>query len=359
MAIVACLLLVVYGCTPDAGASTSSSTTVSDAKNALVLVAMADGSLAAVDVAGKNSSHARVLLSHVAPAAGAHVLARAGKTVFALAARQVVAVSLADGPERVIWRTELPSESGRVGAIAVGPVSGRIYVVGVQGGSLALTTIESTGSDVGVRELRPADGHDWWPYEAVASPDERSVFVSYHGKDTTGVDQYPLMANGAGCETRQRPASLTCLPGHGHIQWFGRDLFVATGMSAIERIAPSQGESRRYETTLANNHLMEFAIDRGQARVFAAGSCGYSGGLVAIDIRTGRVDRLGSAGIGAGAICGERIAITADLIILTRTAKPVPQEDRPGALLVLDRIGRVVAHVALPSEATDLLVVPR
>ena len=323
-----------------------------------VVVALADGSLAAIDVRGTSTTPARTVLPSSQPAAGAQPLAVRNSTVFVLSADAVRAVSVANGDAKPLWSAALPPDSGRVGVITAGPRSGRVYIVGVHNGAPVSTTLDPTGKLIGTRELRTADGRDWSPYQVLTTADERALLVSYHGSDTTGVDVYPLTGDGPTC-ARARPTNAsTCLPGHGHAEWFGGELLVATGMNEIQRIRADQSSGGTYDTTLAGNHLMEFTIDPSTQQLFAAGSCGYSGGLVIVELQTGDARRLASSGVGAGATCGEHVAVTPKAIILTRTANPVPDARLPGALLVLDRTGTRVDTVTLPSEPVHLAVVP-
>ena len=39
---------------------------------------------------------------------------------------------------------------------------------------------------------REAEGHDWLVYQAAVSGDERDLFISYHGVNTTGIDRFTV-----------------------------------------------------------------------------------------------------------------------------------------------------------------------
>lgn len=62
----------------------------------------------------------------------------------------------------------------------------------------------------------------------------------------------------------------------------------------------------RWCTRLARNHLMRLAYDAASRRVFALGSCFYTGGLARIDLHGGRQWRRGISTDGRPSICGER-----------------------------------------------------
>jgi hypothetical protein len=101
---------------------------------------------------------------------------------------------------------------------------------------------------------------------------------------------------------------------------------------------------------------MEFAIDRAGDRLVAAGSCGYVPGFAVVAYSTGIRQLLNRS----QSICGETLAfVGGDVVIVGKTALPVPDPDREGQLLRIDaQRGAITGSHRTASEPTDLLVVP-
>jgi hypothetical protein len=72
--------------------------------------------------------------------------------------------------------------------------------------------------------------------------------------------------------------------------------------------------AERWPTRLTSNHLMRFASDATNGRIFALGSCLYAGGLARIDSERGLRWRRGMA---SPRLCGERISVHGGSVILT------------------------------------------
>ena len=102
--------------------------------------------------------------------------------------------------------------------------------------------------------------------------------------------------------------------------------------------------------------LMEFGIAAGIGRLYAVGSCGYTGGLAAVDLATHRTQVLAPSRT-PGVICGERIAAIGDgsLLVVAETAIPVPTLV-PGALVVLSSDGKTLRTIKTSAEPIDLLL---
>lgn len=122
---------------------------------------------------------------------------------------------------------------------------------------------------------------------------------------------------------------------------------------------------RRFDSQLEGNHLMEFALDQRQSRLFAIGSCGYSGGLSRLDLSSATITLFGypaprevDVDGNRQGICGERVSVGSALVAVAKTQRPVPVADRRGQLLFVAAESGELAHsVPLPSEPVDVLSV--
>ncbi len=112
----------------------------------------------------------------------------------------------------------------------------------------------------------------------------------------------------------------------------------------------------QYDLHLEGNHLVEFGIATGIGRLFAVGSCGYTGGLAAVDLATHQTQVLAPSRT-PGVICGERIVALGDgsLLVIAKTGMPVPSLV-PGALVVLSGDGKTLRTIKTSAEPIDLLL---
>jgi len=112
----------------------------------------------------------------------------------------------------------------------------------------------------------------------------------------------------------------------------------------------------QFDMRLEGNHLMEFGIAADVGRLYAVGSCGYTGGLAAVDLST-RETTVFAPSRTPGAICGERIAALGDgsLLVVAKTEWPVPSL-APGALVVLSGDGKTLRTIKTSAEPIDLLL---
>jgi hypothetical protein len=259
-------------------------------------------------------------------------------------------------------------------SLALGPRSGQLYLFGnrhqAAGQAAVVAVVDPASGTIRSRwTIRPASGRTWLVYRGVVSDDERRLVVSYHGPDTTGAD---VLTNTGG---RLRRCAAAAPPGAGCLADVHGDIILASGRLLATTGDPRQVEAwtldgrlrARWDSGLSGNHLTELAVNAATRRLYAIGSCGYTGGLSVIDLDRGRARRLAAptpGGGGAGApqppICGERIETgPGDLLSVARTSRPVPNPQSPGALLLIDaRDGRLLHTVSTPSEPVDLLVAP-
>jgi hypothetical protein len=276
-------------------------------------------------------------------------------------------------------------------SLALGPQTGRVFLFGNAGevvrppglDSLAPRQVSvvvavldpARGLVVDSWTVRPTDGHDWRVYQGAVSTDERQLFVSYHGPDTTGIDRFDLAPDGPHrCPDAALPGR-GCLDGHGGFALHQDGLLAATGTPVVVELDQTDAVRRGLDTALTGNHLMEFVVDEAVQRLYAVGSCGYAGGFSAVSLHGAGVPTTPTVPgewawiatpeppprLRRGGACGERLALGgANLLVVGKTQQPVPQSGRLGALLMLDpSSGDVTSTVPTPSEPIDVLVAPR
>jgi hypothetical protein len=114
---------------------------------------------------------------------------------------------------------------------------------------------------------------------------------------------------------------------------------------------------------------MEFATDPEKTRLYAVGSCAYAPGLSVLDLNAGGAPVTLEGGfrllenpkspiLRVQNVCGERLAVTRDsIVVIAQTKRPVPDAGLPGALLVINgKSGELVRTIRTPSEPVDVLV---
>jgi hypothetical protein len=306
-------------------------------------------------------------------------LGRNGDTLVALVpwtpkARQVVAVLDAE-TLRVRARLRLP-RGVAFRSLVTGSESGRLYIFGnrpakrrppAPQGAVVTVLDPRRGAVLSAWNVRRADGRSWWVLDGAVSQDERRLYLSYHGgcseSDvcTTGADWLDISGGRARRCRRQPYPHSGCLGRvHGTVAVYAGSLIATTGGARIVRIDGQGRVARTWRSGIPRNHLMQFALDRKQGRLYAIGSCGYSGGLTQIDLKAGRARVTGypSSSTSDG-VCGERIAVgPRSLVAAARNPEPVPQGS-PSRLLVLDgQTGRMIRSLVLPVETIDLVVAP-
>lgn len=288
-----------------------------------------------------------------------------GTTVYVLvrdSKRPSIAV-VAAASGRLRTRISLPAGLD-ARSLVVGARSGTLYVLGNREGtrpnqvegleaSAQLLVIDPAAGRVRKRiEIRPLDGRDWFVNSAAVAPDERTLYVSYHGPDTTGADWIALPALRR-CRRSLRP-SAGCLPDdlHGHLLPLAAGGFVAaTGSPRLVRYDGSTRLTAKLDTQLAGNHLMDFAVNKREDVVAAVGSCVYRPGLALLELRSGQ-SRLSTHDRD---VCGERIAFAGNKLVIGRNAETVAST-RPGTILVVNPAsGGIAGSLRTPAEVVDLL----
>lgn len=308
-------------------------------------------------------------------------LSRDGDTLFALVpwtpkTRQVVAVI---DPETLRRRTRLRLPRGvAFRSLVVGSRSGWLYVVGNQParrrtpapqGAVVAVLNPRSGAVRSIWNARSADDRFWWVLDAAVSQDERRLYFSYHGGCdpeteqlcTSGADRLDITRDGARrCRRQPHPATGCLARVHGGVEAYAGGLIATTGGVRIVQIDRRGRVARTWRSGIPRNHLMQFALDRRRDRLYAIGSCAYSGGLSRIDLETGRARVTGYPSSNSpDGVCGERIAVgPRSLLAVARNPGPVPQGSRSRLLLLDGNTGRVMHSVAVPVETIDLVVAP-
>lgn len=300
---------------------------------------------------------------------GNHLLApsRDGRTLYALApsdppgADHLAIIDTASVGIRA--RYALPIGMA-FSALAVGPVTGRLYLFGAPThgrGALVAVIDPRTGRVLARWTVHRGDTGDWFVYQGAVAPDERALYLSYHGSDTTGIDRLVLTGQGLRpCLSANQP-HVGCIRTHGGFALFGPGLLATTGEGPIEEIDGAGRVARRFDPRLPGNHLTEFALDARAGWIYVVGPCGYGGGLSVVTVATARTRVLipTSSPGQAPTFCGERFALgPQNLLAVGRTEVTIPQLGLPGAVLVVDaRTGAIRRTVITPAEPVDVFVV--
>ena len=269
---------------------------------------------------------------------------------------------------------ELPAGT-TYGSLATGPATGRVYLFGNRAGGVVVTVLDpATGAEVTSWTAREADGHDWLVYQGAVAPDERTLYISYHGRDTTGIDRFAVTPDGLSRCGSANPPGVGCIDAHGGLAVDDGGLLVATGSRVIRKV-DADGVAREALDTGLEDHLLEFVVDYRAGRLYAVAACDVGGGFSAVDVRgTGVLAPPATPGdwswevppepplvatVGSQA-CGARLALgPSPLLVVGRTALPVPRP-APGELLIVDvRSGEVVRSVPTPAEPVDVLAIAR
>jgi hypothetical protein len=200
-------------------------------------------------------------------------------------------------------------------SLAVGPVTGRIYVFSNRDAGPDRGPTKGPPSDADITVLAPdlstviyaqtvrkADGFDWYVYEGAVDSSETHVLLSYHGPDTTGVDLISVEGNQVvdPCQA----LGLGCIQSHGGFLVTPARLYLATGSAPILETTPSGDPVGETNTGIQNEHIMELTLDSSGERIFISGSCLYSGGLFEVDLKSNQTLTLARQG---SQVCGERV----------------------------------------------------
>jgi hypothetical protein len=181
--------------------------------------------------------------------------------------------------------------------------------------SAVLTQLDAASGEKRVTiAVRPPDGHSWWIYWGAAPGDASRVALSYHG-GTSGADW--VDASGTELRPCQIPGPrpfLGCLPdAHGMIEPYGVGWIAATGGESLVQYGNHGNVLRTLHTGLRRDHVMNFAFNMDQSRLYVLSSCLYGrDGLRRVSL-SGGLSRLVRA-----KICGESLAIARTALVVRR-----------------------------------------
>lgn len=282
-----------------------------------------------------------------------------GRTLWALSVTGQRLVALA--PTTLAIRRSIafaPTEVPR--ALVVGRRTGRLYVAYTVDHPVPkrrdhpkdarLRILDPSGTRrLSDTVVRPAGRRSWWVYALAVDEEERRVYMSYHGSDTTGLDT--LNISDRRLTRCRRPGYLVCWgQPHGMVAVVGDKVYTATGAPWIGEYARDGTLRRRLETDLGNVHLMEFAVTPGGDELYAASSCQLGSSFARIDLASGE------ATTSSTPACGSAIAATRSSAILGSIRMADADPKRRGKLLVVDpSTGAITRQHATPSEPTDVL----
>jgi hypothetical protein len=352
----------VVSATPSQPADAPPSGTIAASNNARVFSLLANNHLLVADIM---SGAVLVELTLAAPApvpSGVHGMAldRDGRTLFVLVtgANERATIATVDTATLQVAATLDPGASLEYHGLAIGPRTGRLYLFANHGGDAVVRILDPVGRQEPQTWLAHASGgRTWRVYQGAVTADESALYLSYHGPDTTGIDRFEIQPIGLlRCNIVTFPDS-GCLRTHGSFALHDGALIAATGDSPVLALDPVSGARRgEYDLKLEGNHLTEFGIAGGIGRLFAVGSCGYTGGLATVDLASHQTHLLAPSRT-AGVICGERIAALGDgsLLVVAKTAIPAPSL-APGALVVLSSDGKTLRTIKTSAEPIDLLL---
>jgi len=316
-------------------------------------------------------------------------LSRDGRRLFALAPgtpERVVVLDVATFATLASY--PLPPGDDIVRSLLVGPATGRLYLVGNRAAPGSPTPATSAGMEqsaagvvvtvldpdggrvVATWTARAAAGHDWFVYQAALAADERQLFLSYHGTDTTGIDRFALTETGLARCTSAGPPNVGCLRAHGPFALYGDGLLLQHGDESLIYATDQEGQVRRtFDTQLVGNHMVALAVDARAERLYAVGDCSYVPGYSVLDLSadgpptttaTPATPFIAPTAGDGPPPCGSQLALgPAGLVVVGQSARPEPDPLLPGKLLLLDgRTGGVDRTVVTPAAPIDVLVVP-
>lgn len=270
-------------------------------------------------------------------------------------------------------------------SLTVGPKTGLLYLFGNQpvgkeihnfGGryraeeAIVAVLNPKSGKILKSKTIRKAhNGRDWFVYTGTVSPDEKLLFVSYHGTNTTGIDWIKNQPKGLNRCQAHSPAGQGCIYAHGNVEVYKGKLLATLGdPPKVEETGQTGGIIKKWNTRLKGDHLMEFALNKPAGHLYAIGSCGYTGGLSRVDLKTGRVKLLAptrtglaSSSVQQQAVCGDWVVNgEGSLLVVGKISGNSAQAGTPGSLLLVDgESGRKLRAVTTPAEPVDALILPR
>jgi hypothetical protein len=137
----------------------------------------------------------------------------------------------------------------------------------------------------------------------------------------------------------------------------------ATGTKTILEVNRKGNIIRRLDTGLEGNHLMQFVLNHDNSKLYSVGSCGYAKGYSALNLSTGKIEKLrkvetnketSPGSLSDELPCGEFVELVSESILAVgKTMRTVPQ-DIEGAITFIDiNTANIIRKITLPSEPVD------
>lgn len=270
---------------------------------------------------------------------------------------------------RIARRLRLPADSRTTPTAVVSPEPDRVVVIGERrtaaGGRIPVGWVVQvpSGDVVAHWSIPKPPGFNWTPLDAAVAAGSNRLYISYHGGCngsggcTTGVDAVSWQSGELLCRGGRMPGT-GCIAGlHGEVA--AMEASVLGTIAEHQSIARADADGQiveRWPTELARNHLMRFAYDQAGERIFALGSCLYTGGLARIDVQAGLRWRRGAAGPGQPGLCGERIAARDGDVAFS--AGPEFAGSSESEITIVDASnGQVRARLPTDAPVADLVLV--
>jgi len=247
-----------------------------------------------------------------------------------------------------VHQTTVIADSPAYPHLVVGPSTGRLFLASLTGFRIAVLDPRNPK-----RVLRYSSSRDPSVYQSVMwfdiTPNERRLFVSYHGA-ATGVDWLDLNSLGAvACnEYIAQPPRIGCASAHGRVTPYRGGLVAATGRKLV-LINENGFDYASFETGLGPTHFMEFAVDTVSRTAYGISECGGGGGIGRIFLEP-PTDRPTSNRVMAPTVCGSRVVHSEDGQLLAVASNSQIS-------LVDAQTGTVLRTITAPGRVIDLLLV--
>lgn len=250
-------------------------------------------------------------------------------------------------------------------AIAIGSQTDRIFVFGDRpdgaGRAPYIAVLDPSARHLlRLVRVRHAKGLDWRVFAGAISLDERTLYVSYHGTNTTGIDA--LTAHGRSWLRCASAANAACVPdAHGAVAVRqDGDLVATTGDPPDLIDIHGKRVAHRWRTKLARNHLTELTLDVAGDTAYAIGSCAYTGGISKVVLHGAAPAKVLQPPATAGApatLCGERATVTPTrtLIVARGAAPSLTAAASPALLVVSTQTGRLLEMIPVLAAPVDVL----
>ncbi len=263
--------------------------------------------------------------------------------------RDATAIVRMDLADYVVQQTSVISDSIPYPWLAVGPRSGRLFIASGIGFRIAVVA-PARASTVS----RYSAQRDTALYRQVTwfgiSPDERRVFVSYHGAATGGDWMELRGASFVACnDFIQRIVRVGCVSAHGRIEAYGRGFAAATGQ-ALMLVDSGGNMTRRFDTGLGPRvHFMEFVSDFRSQVAYAIAPC-HSGDVLSRISLADSTSLVPAFRYLSRAICGDRIVASNDAGLLAVL-------NGASITIVDSRTGAVVSRITTPARVLDVVFI--